>query len=1060
MNCLGAQNRIVPAQSERGDDDRQAQIVLECWLWSERSAHNPHYFAIMDQKARISGCDSHTTRVDIMIEVITPRVPNHICAADPTAMIRVVPDDRLRLAPLTRVADDIVLNGTMPKVGRNKSSQFRHEPNVKLPPELRKALFLATGLRIVALLVISFGICRADEGVPAEQRPVDYVRDVQPLFRRHCLECHGPTTQESDFRVDVRSKLLQGGDFGEPAIVPGKSGESPLVILVRGDNPDLIMPPDEDRLTEGEVSLLRAWIDQGAKMPDDAGTVLTTDHWSFQPIERPLVAKIDGQVIANPIDAFVRARLHAAGLGSSPEVDRATLIRRLYLIMHGLPPTPAQIEQFVTDPGERAYGRLVECVLESPHYGERWAQHWLDLVRFGETHGFETNRERPNAWHYRDYVIQALNEDKPYDEFIKEQIAGDAFGADAATGFLVAGPYDLVKGQDPMLALVQRQDELADIINTTGTAFLGLTLGCARCHSHKFDPITQRDYYSIQAIFAGVQHADRAMPLAPESKEELAAATIRVAALRDQIQRWMAEHGFRTAVNPSHNVEAFAPTPTRFVRFTVQATNASQPCLDELEIFAGEKNVALAELGAKASCSSSLPGYEIHKLEHVNDGKYGNGRSWISNEAGVGWVEIELPRVETIDRIEWARDREGRYKDRLATQYKIEAAVEPGHWKPIASSDDRLPYATDTSIASISFDGIPERVAAPGKQLFAELKSAEQERDRLSQSQMIYAGTFAQPGPTHRLYRGEPTAQREEVTPDALEVIGTLGLERNSLEQERRVAFANWIADARNPLTARVMVNRIWQHHFGTGIVDTPSDFGANGTSPSHPELLDWLATEFMSNGWSIKHIHRLILLSDTFRQANSPNQKSLQVDASSRLLWRFPSRRLEAEAVRDCVLAVSGALDPRMGGPGFSGFEVEMENVRHYFPKKRFGPEDWRRMIYMTKVRQERDAVFGAFDCPDLSQVMPKRSRSTTPLQALDLFNSQFMLQQAELFAKRLEREAATREEQIRLAFALCFGRRPDETEMRDAAAIADEHGLTTVTRALLNANEFLFIP
>ncbi|HUG68437.1 MAG TPA: DUF1553 domain-containing protein, partial [Pirellulaceae bacterium] len=917
----------------------------------------------------------------------------------------------------------------------------------------------------IIFLTVSLVLAANSSAVKAETtqrdtQEVDFTRDIQPILQEHCLECHGPTKQESDFRVDVRGKLLQGGDFGEPAIVPGKSGDSPLVKMVRGDDPDLIMPPEGDRLSKDKIELLQAWIDQGAKMPEVADARLTTDHWSFQPIERPEVPRIDGQVIANPIDAFVRDKLLAAGLPSSDVADHRTLIRRLYLIMHGLPPTPAQIKQFVTDHSENAYENLVQRVLDSPRYGERWAQHWLDLVRFGETHGFETNRERPNAWHYRDYVIQALNEDKPYDLFIKEQIAGDALGADAATGFLVAGPYDLVKGQDPMLALMQRQDELADIINTTGTAFLGLTLGCARCHSHKFDPITQRDYYSMQAIFAGVQHADRALPLSNENAQLLAAATNRVATLRDRTQRWMAEHGYRTAVNASHNVEIFAPTQARFVRFTVRATNSSQPCIDELEIFADDKNVALAELGAKASCSSQLPGHDIHKLEHINDGKYGNSHSWISNEASAGWVEIELPNVATIDRIEWGRDREGRYKDRVATSYKIEAAIEPGTWKQLASSDNRLPYSEDASSASPSVEGLPDEVAEEGKQLFAELNRAEQERDRLAQGPQVYAGTFTQPGPTHRLYRGEPTSPREEVTPDALEVLGTLDLERGSPEQQRRVALANWIADARNPLTARVLVNRIWQHHFGIGIVDTPSDFGGNGTSPSHPELLDWLAAEFMSGGWSIKHIQRLILLSDTFCQANVPNERAMQVDAAARLLWRFPSRRLEAEAVRDCVLAVSGVLDLRGGGPGFSGFEVEMENVRHYHPKQSFGPEDWRRMIYMTKVRQERDAVFGAFDCPDLSQVMPKRSRSTTPLQALNLFNSQFMLQQAEFFAKRLEREAATREEQIRLAFGLCLGRQPDELELQDAAVIASEHGLTTVTRALLNANEFLFIP
>jgi len=913
----------------------------------------------------------------------------------------------------------------------------------------------------VLLLLAAISAFVSAETMQTDSQEVDFTRDIEPIFKQHCIECHGPSKQESDFRVDVRGKLFEGGDFGEPAIVSGNSGDSPLVKYVRGDDPDLIMPPEGERLSPNEITLLRAWIDQGAKMPEVTMPRLTTDHWSFQPVVRPEVPRIDGQVNANPIDAFIRDKLRAAGLASSVAADRTTLIRRLYLIMHGLPPTPAQIEQFVNDQSEKAYESLIERVLESPHYGERWAQHWLDLVRFGETHGFETNRERPNAWHYRDYVIQALNDDKPYDVFIREQIAGDALGADAATGFLVAGPYDLVKGQDPMLALMQRQDELADMINTTGTAFLGLTLGCARCHSHKFDPITQRDYYSLQAIFAGVQHADRAMPLAKERQDELAAVVNRVAALREQVQRWMAEHGYRSAVNASHNVETFAPIPARFVRFTIQATNASQPCIDELEIFAGDKNVALAEVGAKATCSSTLPGYDIHKLEHINDGKYGNSRSWISNEAGAGWVEIELPSVTTIDRIEWARDREGRYTDRVATQYKIEAAVEPSDWKRIASSEDRLPFAKDASIAAVNLDGLSEAAAAQGKQLFAELASAEQDRERLSQSQMIYAGTFTQPGPTHRLYRGEPTAQREEVTPDALEVIGSLGLQSDSPEQARRVALANWIADVQNPLTARVLVNRLWQHHFGKGIVDTPSDFGANGTSPSHPELLDWLAAEFVSHGWSIKHIHRLILMSETFRQANVPNQHAMQADASSRLLWRFPPRRLEAEAVRDCVLAVTGVLDPRMGGPGFSGFEVEMENVRHYHPKEEFGPEDWRRMIYMTKVRQERDAVFGVFDCPDLSQVMPQRSRSTTPLQALNLFNSKFMLQQAETLAKRLERErAGDRERQIELAFGLCFGRDPDADELAGSIALAQDHGLVAVCRALLNANEFLFIP
>ncbi|MBP90626.1 MAG: hypothetical protein CMJ64_28605 [Planctomycetaceae bacterium] len=913
------------------------------------------------------------------------------------------------------------------------------------------------------LLWVPFGHTTLAEDPKDNREQADYVRDIEPIFKQYCFGCHGPKKQESEFRVDVRATLLTGGDLGEPAVVPGKSAESNLIKLVSGVDPDAVMPPEGERLTEQQIVLLRAWIDEGAKMPEGEVAKLTTDHWSFQPLKRPAPPKSDSAWAVNEIDAFVFAKLSDSKLQPSAQAEPATLIRRLYLVMHGLPPTPEQVAAFKAESihnPRSAFRNLVDNVLKSPRYGERWAQHWLDVIRFGETHGFETNRERPNAWYYRDYVIQSLNEDKPYDQFIKEQIAGDAMGADAATGYLVAGPHDLVKGQDPNYRLVQRQDELAGIIDTTGTTFLGLTLGCSRCHNHKFDPITQRDYYSIQAVFAGVQHADRELPRSQDAEEKFAAAKKRAETLQAEVRQWRADQGFRPPVSHLHNVEKFAPVEARIVRFTIHKTSSNQPCIDELEIFAGDKNVALAERGAKARCSSALPGYEIHKLEHINDGKYGNGRSWISNESGAGWVEIELPKVTKIDRIEWGRDREGKYSDRVATNYVFDAAVEEGKWKRIASSDYRLPYTEDGSIAPLSFEGITKDDAQVGKKLFDELRAAEAEHDRLSKTSTVYAGSFSQPGPTHRLYRGDPLAKREEVAPDALEVIGSLGLEKNSPEQARRVALAEWIADPKNPLTARVMVNRIWQHHFGTGLVDTPSDFGKNGTLPSHPELLDWLADEFVQSGWSVKHIHRLILLSNTFQQDSAPQTNAIAIDAASRLLWRFPPRRLEAEAIRDCILSVSGALDKRMGGPGFSGFEVEMENVRHFFPKTKFGPEDWRRMVYMTKVRQERDAIFGAFDCPDLSQVMPKRSRSTTPLQALNLFNSHFVLQQAELFAKRLEREAEISDEQIRLAFSLCFGRQPDERELHDAVAVASEYGLIALSRALLNANEFLFIP
>ncbi|MBI1313935.1 DUF1553 domain-containing protein [bacterium] len=927
------------------------------------------------------------------------------------------------------------------------------------------------------LLVLSLGgglLSTAADGADtpaADRKPaeaVDFARDVLPILKARCIECHGAEEPESGLHLLSKAALLRGGDSGEPAVIVGKSSESYLLKVVSGDEPDVRMPPEGALLTKDEIARLKRWIDQGLAMPgfDGDNGRPTTDHWSFQPVKRPRIPVSEDGVIRLPIDAFILRKLTENGLQPSPRAERRTLIRRLFLVMHGLPPSPEQIDAFVADDSVAAWPRLVDEVLDSPRYGERWAQHWLDLIRFGETHGFETNRERPNAWHFRDWVIDALNSDKPYDDFIREQIAGDALGEPIATGYLVAGPHDLVKSPDINLTLMQRQDELSDLINTTGTAFLGLTLGCARCHNHKFDPVTQTDFYSIQAVFAGVQHNDRPLPLTPDQKQRLTEVEMSIARLKQQLAPFIPPAGTpgsrREAVRVEQNVDRFPPIKARFVRFTIEATNTgSQPCIDELEVFTGERNVALASLGAKATASSTLPGYDIHKLEHINDGRYGNARSWISNEAGKGWVQIELPRIFEIDRVEWARDRELKYRDRLATKYRVEIAVEPDQWQLVASSEDRLPFGdTKTEFPAYHFELVESELAEQGRRWLAQLEAAQKERERLAETQKVYAGTFTQPGPTHRLYRGEPTAKREEVSPDALAVISSLGLDGNAPEQQRRLKFAEWVASADNPLTARVIVNRLWQFHFGTGIVATPSDFGKNGVPPTHPELLDWLASELVGSGWSLKHIHRLILLSQTWQQDSYPNEKSRRVDGATSLLWRFPPRRLEAEAIRDCILSVTAQLNLQMSGPGFSGFEVEMENVRHFHPRSTYGPEEFRRMIYMTKVRQERESVFGLFDCPDASQVVAARSRSTTPLQALNLLNSGFVMQQSNDFAKRLKHDVGTEvANQVRLAFRLTFGREPSPLELEDSMTFIGQTGLPEFCRALLNSNEFLFI-
>ena len=930
-----------------------------------------------------------------------------------------------------------------------------------------------------AACVVVAVVCMATTAGAKKPTPTDeqfFAARVQPILAQHCVDCHGADEAKSGLRFDTIAGIRRGGESGEPLIVAGRSDESYLLRRITAENAKQRMPPDADSLAPDEVAALRAWIDAGAKLPngENAATQLTleTEHWSFQPVVRPQTTQLGRE-----IDAFVADKLQANGLSRSPEADRQTLVRRLYLIAHGLPPTPAEVQDFVDDRRADAYERLVDRVLASPQFGERWARHWMDVVRYGDTNGFETNRERKTAYYYRDYLIAAFNDDKPYDQFIREQLAGDALGAPAATGFLVAGPYDIVKSRDVALQLMQRQDELADIVNTTATAFLGLTMGCARCHHHKFDPILQKDYYAMQAVFAGVRHGER-----PLGTKTSAAAERELAKLKSEqtakekllaelekprppreVATTKSEAGVkrRPAVTARMNEETFPPFEAIAVRFTILAANNGQPCLDELELYdVAGKNVALAAAGAKAVASGTLAGYAIHQLAHVHDGRTGNSHSWISNTVGRGWVQIDLPATTRLARIVWSRDRSGRYADRVPTEYRIEAALEPGKWQTLAASDDREPLVAGEAKEPTA-PHLSAKEARQFERLKKELAELRARITKLSEGETAWIGRFdTKPQPTHRLYRGEPMQPREVVAPDALTVFGTLGLGVDEPEQQRRLRLAEWIASPKNPLTARVMVNRLWHYTFGVGLVDTPSDFGANGSRPTHPELLDWLADEFVRSGWSMKHVLRLLFTSATFRQASTPQTEAAAIDADGRLLWRYTPRRLEGEAIRDGVLAASGALDLKIGGPGFYLHNVQHENVVHYFPKEEFTPAEFRRMVYLYRVRAAPDGVFGAFDCPDGNSVTPRRSRSNTPLQALNLFNSRFVVQQAEIFAKRLMTEAGDDvAKQIALAFRLCFARKPDAFEIERSTAMIRTNGLPSFCRALFNASEFLFV-
>jgi hypothetical protein len=837
-------------------------------------------------------------------------------------------------------------------------------------------------------------------------------------------------------------------------------------------------------LKDNEPAALEAAVGSIGERGDPPGFAARRDHWAFQAVRRPTPTPGAWREWArNPIDAFVADRLAKEGLAPSSEADKLTLLRRLYFTLTGMPPTPGEAREFLDDKACDAYPRLVERLLQSERYGERWARHWLDVVRFAESAGFETNLERPNAWPYRDYVIRAFNEDRPYDRFIMEQLAGDALGVDEATAFLVGGPSDAVKSPDINLTLQQRMDELHDMVSTAGSAFLGLTVGCARCHDHKFDPISQVDYYSMQALFAGVQHGERTIRTADyASRMQLAEAERkRLASIDRELISFvpLADPTFpqgqtgnsvnprfpRPAVHPKQNVERFPPVRVKAVRFSVLGTTGGEPCLDELEIFTTEsppRNVALAKLGSKASSSGNYSGDDKHKLEHLNDGLYGNGRSWISNEPGKGWVEIELANLVEVDHLLWGRDREEKYLDRLALKYRIEVRTESNEWQVVASSHDRETYVAGTKAEpAYSADHLPQAEAGRLEELLHQKTASESTLKRLTAFPTVYGGRFEQPGPTYRLQRGEPLQKREQVRPGGIQGLGgALRLGPDSPEQERRLALGRWITDPANPLTARVMVNRLWQFHFGQGIVHTPSDFGHMGGRPTHPDLLDWLAWEFAASGWSVKHIQRLIVLSATYRQSSQPREAGLRRDSESRLLWRFPPRRLEAEAIRDAILAVSGNLDLRMGQRGFDLFEPNSNYVKVYNPKQHFGSLEWRRMVYQSKPRMRLDDTFGAFDCPDAGQVTPRRTSSTTPLQALNLLNSPFMLQQVEMLADRIAREAGPDlADQTRHAFALLFQRGPTPVEQRAACELAAGQGMRAVCRALLNANEFIYV-
>ena len=972
----------------------------------------------------------------------------------------------------------------------------------------------------------------------------DFDRKIAPILVRHCLDCHSGPKPKGELDLSSREAAFEGGESG-PAVVPSNLGESLLWDrIVEGE-----MPPKVP-LTEEEKSALRDWIESGAKWgtnPIDA-FLFTSDHragrdwWSLQPVKTP-----EGAQVSTNIDAFVLKKLQARGLQPSPEADRRTLIRRLTFDLIGLPPTPEEVEAFVGDSDPEAYRKLVDRLLASPHYGERWARHWLDVARYGESDGFERNTTRPNSWPYRNWVIDALNRDMPYDVFCRLQIAGDVIlpndpEAAKATGFLVAGVHNTVLGNDMMRAIA-KQDELEDLVGTVGQTFLGLTVNCARCHDHKFDPIGQTDYYRMASALGGVEHGEREFQVAKIAKErqkvaeELRRTDFGLRQIEEPLDKAILAERLRTPVSE--------PGPTAIGAWDLRSASAES----------GTNKVVLNPVGGARFTSGG----------GLVDGKTGYFRSapidfplrektleaWVKldnlNQRGGGAITVGRPDGSVFDSIVFAENEPGKWMagsegfgrtkpfqgdaetaaaDRVvhvAITYQSDGTVTgyrdgkpygkpyktapPVEYKPgeavITVGCRHEPAGGNKMLAGLvtkahvydralkpeelavsaklggEFVSDAEReaklkpdVAARWKELKATQKRLTDQLSVLDQASKFKAYvTISGAAPiAHRLIRGQLSDPAEVVTPGGVQATGAIadfGLPADASEHDRRKALARWVTSTDNPLFARVMVNRVWHHHFGIGLVETPNDFGFNGGRPSHPELLDALSAEFIAKGYKLKALHRAIVMSKTYRQASKLDPKAQAADADNRLLWRKSPRRLEAETVRDSLLQTAGLLNIAIGGKGFSDYKENFLSGTTYFdPIDPTETEAQRRSIYRFVPRGANQGLLDTFDCPDPSANAPRRSMTTTPIQALALWNNAFVIRMADALAERLAKEVPGDandpkiiDHRIERLWKLAYQRSPQPEELPPARTLASHRGFRALGRAVFNSNEFLTI-
>lgn len=883
------------------------------------------------------------------------------------------------------------------------------------------------------------------------------------------------------------------------------------------------------------LAVLSAVVTLAVGMAATAPGAAPDSWWSLRPLSAPALPIAAGKSGSHPVDAFLQKTLAEKGLKPSPEADRRTLIRRLYFDLIGLPPSPEDIAAFVQDPDPKAYEKLVDRLLESPRHGERWARHWLDVVHYGETHGYDKDQPRPNAWPYRDYVIRSLNEDKPYSRFIQEQVAGDVLFPGTrdgfeALGFIAAGPWDLIgHAEVPESKLdgqVARHLDRDDMVVNTLQTFNSLTVQCAQCHNHKFDPISQEDYYSLQAVFAAVDKADQKYDPDPEvarTRRELEArrssllgrrkdldaaidqrAGTRLKDLDDAIaaeERLAAAKdamGYHSAIEPKPNV-------TKWVQVDLGQTQplrevVLRPCEDD---FNG--------IGKGF-------GFPVRfRVEVSDDPEFKTGVTVLGD-----FTDAKFPNPKLTPKIVSAGDRAARHvrvtavelaprqDDYIFALAELEVHGADGRnlalRRPVTALDSieapvrwQKPNLTDGGYPGLDFVNRPELVSLKLQRIeLRNVSSTAEERETLARldrdlgaveearrglpSQSVayvaavyqgggaFTGTGAKggrPRTVRVLARGNIQKPGTEVGPGTLGCVPDLparfSLPEGHAESARRAALARWLTDPKNPLTWRSIVNRVWQYHFGRGLVDSPNDFGRMGELPSHPELLDWLAATFRDGSQSLKDLHRLIVTSHAYRQvASADNPDATARDADNRWVWRQNRRKLEAEAIRDATLAVAGRLDLRMGGPSYRDFVVEKPEHSPHYEYHLHDPRDpstHRRSIYRFIVRSQPQPFMTVLDCADPSMQVAKRNEGVSPLQALALLNNPLMLTMASEFATRIDAQGGDLESKVRTAHLEALGRAPTAEELPALTALAARHGLPNLCRALLNLNEFAFV-